>query len=246
MRPLSPKQREIRARDALILDEAQRVLLDGGLAALTMERVAERVGVSRGTVSQHYTSKEDLLAAVALRTSDLRASLFERAALFRGSSRERMAAVGIAAEVFWGLYPEHQQAERTIKSTSFASKISPKRAQGLANGSFRCFGAAMGIVRDALASGDLALPESSPPEQLCVGLWNLYIGASVMRDLEMFLDEPLLRDPMPIIHANASVRRDGCGWKPLSSEHDAGALRERVLREVFADEARELGLVDAG
>lgn len=244
MKPLSPKQREIREREQRILDVAQAHLLDGESGGLSMERIADEIGVSKGTVYQHFDNKEDLVAAVALRTAEIRASLFERAAAFRGCPRDRMAAIGIAAELFFGLYPSHEQAERAIKAFSIAQKIGAKRAQGLSSASFRCFGAATGVTRDAVAQGDLVLSDGRTVEQLCVGLWNLYTGAFLMRDLETFLDEPLVRDPMPTLHANAQVLLDGFGWRPHSHEQDTEAVRGRVLAEVFPAEARALGLTD--
>ena len=241
-RPLSPKQQEIRDREERILDEAQTVLLARGDGAVTMERMAAAVGVSKGTVYQHFTSKEDLLAAVLLRSADIRARLFERAASFRGRSRERMSAVGAAAELFFALYPQHEQAERAIKAASISEKIDAKRAAGLESCTFRCFGVATGIVRDAIASGELELTQDQTVEQVCVGLWNLYTGAFLMRDLENFIDEPIVTDPMPILMANAQVFLDGFGWQPLSSAHDYGAVHQRVLSEIFTDEARRAGL----
>lgn len=241
-RHLSPKQQEIRDREARILDEAQAVLLARGASAVTMERMATAVGVSKGTVYQHFSSKEDLLAAVLLRSADIRARLFERAASFRGQSRERMSAVGAAAELFFALYPQHEQAERAIKAASISEKIDAKRAAGLESCTFRCFGVATGIVRDAIASGDLVLAEGQTVEQVCVGLWNLYTGAFLMRDLENFIDEPIVTDPMPTLMANAQVFLDGFGWHPLSSDHDYGEAHQRVLREIFPEEARSAGL----
>lgn len=209
-----------------------------------MERMAAAVGVSKGTVYQHFSSKEDLLAAVLLRSADTRARLFERAASFRGTSRERMGAVGTAAELFFSLYPQHEQAERAIKASSISEKIDSKRASGLESCTFRCFGVATGIVRDAIASGDLELGPDQTVEQVCVGLWNLYTGAFLMRDLENFIDEPIVADPMPILMANAQVFLDGFGWGPLSHEHDYGAAQRRVLTEIFPEEARLAGLLD--
>lgn len=242
-RPLSPKQREIREREQLLLDEAQSALLAGGASAVTMDRMAAAIGVSRGTVYQHFGSKEDLLAAVLLRSADTRARLFERAASFRGTSRERMGAVGAAAELFFSLYPQHEQAERAIKADSITSKIDAKRSSGIESCTFRCFGVATGIARDALASGDLDLAEGQSVEQVCVGLWNLYTGAFLMRDLENFIDEPTVTDPMPTLMANAQVFLDGFGWRPLSTDHDYGAARERAFAEIFPEEARAAGLL---
>ncbi|MEC8511864.1 MAG: TetR/AcrR family transcriptional regulator [Planctomycetota bacterium] len=246
VRPLSPKQQEIRDREARILDEAQTVLLARGAGAVTMDRMATAVGVSKGTVYQHFSSKEDLLAAVLLRSADIRARLFERAASFQGRSRERMSAVGAAAELFFALYPQHEQAERAIKAASIAEKIDAGRAAGLEACTFRCFGVATRIVRDAIASGDLVLAPGQTVEQVCVGLWNLYTGAFLMRDLENFIDEPVVTDPMPILMANAQVFLDGFGWQPLSSAHDYGETHQRVLNEIFPDEAGLAGLDAAG
>jgi hypothetical protein len=123
-------------------------------------------------------------------------------------------------------------------------RISAKRTQGLEACTFRCFGVATGIARDAIASGDLTLREDQTVEQLCVGLWHLYTGAFLMRDLEHFMAEPIVEDPMPTLMANAQVFLDGFGWAPLSTEQDAAAARLRVLTEVFPDEARSAGLLD--
>ena len=99
------------------------------------------------------------------------------------------------------------------------------------------------IARDAVASGDLVLREGQSVEQVCVGLWNLYIGAFLMNDLEHCVDEPLVVDPLPTLFANAQVFLDGFGWKALSTEHDYALSRQRVLREVFPDEARAADLL---
>lgn len=242
MKQLSPKQKEIRDRESALLDSAQDMLLSRGYLGLTMDRLADAIGVSKGTVYQHFSNKEDVLAAIAVRSADTRAALFERAGSFRGRSRERMAAVGTAAELFFALYPHHEQAERTVRASTIADKISPKRARNMESCTFRCFGVATGIVRDAIASGDLTLRDGQTVEQLCVGLWNLYTGAFLMRELENFIDEPVVNDPMPTLMANAQVFLDGFQWKPLSGDHDYSATRERILREVFPEEARAAGI----
>lgn len=243
MKQLSPKQREIRDREQALLDLGQEMLLERGYTGLTMDRIADAIGVSKGTVYQHFANKEDLLAAVAVRSAEIRASLFERAAAFRGSSRERMGAVGAAAELFFALYPHQEQAERIIRGTSLTDKIGQKRALSMESSTFRCFSVATGIARDGVASGDLVLREGQTVEQVCVGLWNLYIGAFLMNDLEHCIDEPLVVDPLPTLFANAQVFLDGFGWTPLSTDHDYAASRVRVLEEVFPDEAHAAGLL---
>jgi AcrR family transcriptional regulator len=60
----SPVQARSRSTVEAILDATIQVLLDGGLDRLTTTRVAERAGVSIGTLYQYFPEKHALLAAV--------------------------------------------------------------------------------------------------------------------------------------------------------------------------------------
>ncbi len=50
-------------RDRAIRDAARRLLLERGLHGFSMDDVAEAIAYSKGTVYQHYDSKEDVLVA---------------------------------------------------------------------------------------------------------------------------------------------------------------------------------------
>ena len=50
-----------------IIDTAQQILTDQGLAGLTMRRLAQRLGVQPGALYYHVASKQDLLVGVAER-----------------------------------------------------------------------------------------------------------------------------------------------------------------------------------
>lgn len=45
----------------LILDAAERLLADKGYKRMTMDDVAQSVGIAKGTIYLHFTSKEDLV-----------------------------------------------------------------------------------------------------------------------------------------------------------------------------------------
>lgn len=60
------KQKEIQARDALILSAARGLFSEQGYHATTMQNIADEVGYSKGTIYQHYTCKEDVLAKLYL------------------------------------------------------------------------------------------------------------------------------------------------------------------------------------
>lgn len=53
-------------REDAILDAAREILSGKGILALTMEEVASNVGIAKGSLYQHFSSKEELLAAALL------------------------------------------------------------------------------------------------------------------------------------------------------------------------------------
>ena len=77
----TPRQARSRALVETILDTTARILVEHGFAATTTNRVAERAGVSIGSLYQYFPSREALVAAVAHRHSDrIKAALEERLA----------------------------------------------------------------------------------------------------------------------------------------------------------------------
>ncbi len=103
---LSRKEREFIAREELILKHARRLLLEKGFQAWNMEQLAEAVEYSKGTLYQHFSSKEDLVLGVATQSLRQRADLFEQAATFQGRTRERCRAIGFACCEFAMAHPE--------------------------------------------------------------------------------------------------------------------------------------------
>ena len=85
---LPRKQREFQLREQLILDSAQCILHELGYAQLTMERVADAVEYSKGTIYNHFSSKEDLVCALCCRCVSNLIELFKRAYDYPGTTRE--------------------------------------------------------------------------------------------------------------------------------------------------------------
>jgi AcrR family transcriptional regulator len=62
--PPAPRQRRKEARPQELLDAALALFVEKGFAATRAEEVAQRAGVSKGTLYLYYPSKEELLKAV--------------------------------------------------------------------------------------------------------------------------------------------------------------------------------------
>src|SRR5258707_3652419 len=65
--PFSLKERQRREREELILQMGEEVLLEKGYCEASIEEIASRVGIAKGTVYLHFASKEDLIFALMMR-----------------------------------------------------------------------------------------------------------------------------------------------------------------------------------
>jgi TetR/AcrR family fatty acid metabolism transcriptional regulator len=107
--------RELRAE--LILDSAEKILLDKGYHNTSMDEVAARTGVAKGTLYQHFPSKDDLVFALIERYLRLCEQVVEQAALANMSPRARLERIldasfreleGPATRLFRLLQPDRE------------------------------------------------------------------------------------------------------------------------------------------
>ncbi len=240
MTTLTRKQREIVERGQRVLEAARKMLLSDGYHGLSMDRIADRLEYSKGTIYNHFACKEEILLALMEQTAEQRLSLFGRAAVFRGGSRDRIWAVGVAAELFVRLYPEHFQVEQIVRSNSIWEKTSAERRAVVRSCEQRCVDLVGGVVRDAIASDDLHLPADSTPEDLVFGLWSLTHGAFSIIATTQTLPELGVHDPYPTVRRHLAKLLDGYAWRPLSDETDTETIRQHILDEVFPHESRRI------
>jgi len=228
------KERERAAREELILDHAQRMLLKDGFQNLNLDELAEAVEYSKGTLYLHFKTKEDIALAVVTRAQKERADFFERAAHFKGRSRERIQAIGFACCHFANVYPDYYNVEMMLKSLSFWEKADENRQHQYAMQGGRCFRTIHGIVTDGIKDGDLPQGKLSP-EQIVFALASTAIGSHIMSRNTHALLLAGINDPLKALCDNVEVLLDGLSWKPLSNQMDRGLVDLRIKSEVFPE-----------
>ena len=67
---LSLKDRQRQMRENAILESANRLLAEKGYQGMTMEELATRVGIAKGSLYQHFRSKEELIGAALVSFMD--------------------------------------------------------------------------------------------------------------------------------------------------------------------------------
>jgi AcrR family transcriptional regulator len=239
------KQREIQQREGHILDAARKILLERGYLGLTMDRIAQAIDYSKGTVYQHFTSKEDVIAAVTIQTFETRIYLIERAATFSGRPRERMVALGEADELFFRLYPDYLRAQQIIRIGSLLAKTSDERLATIQAQRSRMLGIATGVIRDGVAQGDLNLPPGMTAEEMAFGLFSLVLGGRTLTGSRSELSVLGMVDPFRTIRQTTFLLLDGFGWRPLTTEWDYERTLRRVRQEVFPQEVQRARTADA-
>ena len=236
MNILTPKQQEIADRESRILDVARPMLIKEGYHGLSMDRIANELSLSKGTIYNQFSCKEEIVIALAIETMTKRMDMFRRAAQFRDCSRFRMLAIGEAAERFVRQSPEHFQFEQIVRLDSVWEKTSEKPRSVVRTCEMNYMGIVAGIVRDAIANGELDLPNAVCPEDLVFGLWSLTSGAYSIVLSSDSLENLGMSEPYETVRNHTSVLLDGYQWKPLSNAYNRDEMLQRIGQEVFGDE----------
>ncbi len=95
------RERQRQEREELILRAAEAVLLEKGYHETSMEEIAARVGIAKGTVYLHFASKEDLIQELFRR--DMQQMLQEIDTLIASSATAREKLSAVLRQVYGGM-----------------------------------------------------------------------------------------------------------------------------------------------
>lgn len=72
------KAREFRQREQAILDGAQQLFIEHGEEKVTVEMIADKVGIGKGTIYKHFATKNEIYVLLMIRYEEELADLFRR------------------------------------------------------------------------------------------------------------------------------------------------------------------------
>lgn len=229
------KQREVQAREELILDHAGELLEAKGYLGLNLDELAERIEYSKGTIYLHFVSKEDLLLGVVIRAVETRARLFRHAARYPGLTREKCCAVGVGDILLSERQPHSFQLMQLVTTASVWDKTSPARRHALQQASLAIFEPVLAIVREALLAGDIPA-RGIPPEHIVMGLFTMSKGAMLVTSGSESVPSEFVQLVRDSLQPNRHRFLDGVGWAPLTHEHDYARVEALQREEYFADQ----------
>ena len=224
------------AREDAILQSTCRLLGEKSFDAMTMDDVANAVGIAKASLYKHFASKEDLLVALSTRNCLDRVDLFERAARWDGPTRERMLALALADLIVLREQPEHfRLAQFVWTDVVWGAASAESRRRALA----ACEPIAAlidGIAAEARRNGELPAGFALPDQSLTIGPWILCLGMHTLAQQQGLLDSGDIGDPYRLLFKHLHYLLNGYGWQPLFDPADDDALDralERLCRDVF-------------
>lgn len=229
------KQRELLEREELILDTAQTILHQHSYNYLTMDRVAETVEYSKGTIYNHFSSKEDLLCSLCCRCISNLIDIFDRAYNFNGSTRERYSAISIGYSLYYQLHPMDSQNIQTVRNHAVREKISREKLVEMETLEQNAKKIAQSIVQDAINCGDLDKRHQNHISTIVFGFWSMHYGALQLDQSDIPLHELGFSPVVKMLWHNTSILLDGYQWQPLSTASDSEKLFEKISSALFDD-----------
>lgn len=242
MTALTRKQREILQREELILSAAQGLIHQHGYNYLTMDRVAETVEYSKGTIYNHFASKEDLVCSLCCRCLQNLIDVFELAYQYPGTTRERYSAIGIGYSLYHQIHPLDTQNIQTIKNNAVREKVSEYKLTEMETLEQKITKIARSIVLQAIDCGDLGNEHQENVNTIVFGCWSMHYGAMLLDQSDIPLHELGFSPVVNMLWQNANVYLDGYNWLPLSTTTDSKKLFEKISLALFDNEIRTLKL----
>jgi AcrR family transcriptional regulator len=236
MLPLTRKQREINEREQLILSAAQSMLHQHGYNYLTMDRVAETVEYSKGTIYNHFASKEDLVCSLCCRCVGNLIEVFERAYHYPGTTRERYSAIGIGYSIYHQLHPLDTQILQIVKNNAIREKISNFKLAEMELLEQKITNITSSIVQEAIDCGDLDRRYQDSVSTIVFGCWSMHYGALMLDQSDIPLHELGFNPVVNMLWKSANIYLDGYQWQPLSTSIDTDSLFEMISTALFDGE----------
>ncbi|MCJ8268605.1 MAG: TetR/AcrR family transcriptional regulator [Psychrosphaera sp.] len=229
------RQQAIADREAELLVIAEQLVATEGFANFTMDKLTNSSSYSKGTIYNHFNSKEDLISALCIKSLQKELCLFKHAATFEGNSREKCLAILYA-------YQKHAFEDPTLfmcvlsaKTPAVMEKSSPERLERQEELSKEVTQFCDGLFTDALEDGSLVLKPGAELNSLVFAIWAMSFGTNALMVSAGALDTISRLDNRFAQLNNANLLLDGMGWHPLSDQWNYRDTWVRIEQQLFTD-----------
>lgn len=228
---VNKRQERLLEREQELLKIAESIMASEGFTGLTMDKLVAACDYSKGTVYNHFNSKEDLLCALCIKGMRINLSLFSQASNFAGNSREKLLALHYAYSLHAFTYPTLFMCVLASQTPAIREKADPERLkmqQALDSELTSYCDASFEL---GIESGDLQTQLNL--SQLTFMSWAMSFGSNALLTMASEIEGIQRLDAQTALLQSVNVMMDGIGWKPLSTEWDYQSSWKRIGKEVF-------------
>ncbi len=214
------KQRERQARELLFLETARQIVREEGVAALTMERIAECCEYSKGTVYKHFTCREDMLLALCISSLSAMSEMFSGVLTLPGRSREKVTFLVFAYQMFSRYFPEDFELLVESRHVEILHKALPERAAERERFDELLRSLILAQINRGISEGELQLKPDMTVDEVCFGAWALSLGILLLGTNPHVMKHFILPDTAKVLFNQINLLLDGLNWAPLSHDFD--------------------------
>ena len=186
----APAKHQRRARGSLsreeIIQAADDIMTHEGVEALSMRRVAEKLGCSVASPYAHFENQEEIMRELILQGEQKLIAVLRVA---QDSSRDVYKQLDAIAHAYWRFAREHRQLHRLMFSGAGGRLY--RNSFSTMPRSYRIF---LETVRGGVVSGEIPYPRESYPS-IARTMWAWMYGIIVL-DLNEMMKIPKDTDPV--------------------------------------------------
>lgn len=214
------KLQELEQREAMLLDAAHALLEEVGFSNLTLEKLAARTDFSKGTMYNHFSSKEDLLTALCVRGLQMQLAAYLRVRTFSDLSRERIMALHYAYHIYARRNPTLFMCVLSGLSPHVIEKTSAVRMNDRRDYESRITSLLDEVVKSAFEAGDIDPVDGLNVADVSFANWALSFGTTALLQTGQ-RSISIRRLEVPVVfRRNVTLLLDAMSWQPLSSQRD--------------------------
>lgn len=237
---LTKKQQAIADREVELVKLAKSIVEEHGFTNLTMDRLTALSAYSKGTIYNHFCSKEDVIIALCIDGIKQEAKMLSRGMSFKGSTREKMIAMHVAYRTFTLQEPELTACVLLANSPWIIEKASVERVKVLKQLEEQVTGLVSRIVTEAVEKGELTLTPEFTVESIVFSNWSMAFGYNALATNTTQKQHVEQHNVSLALLSNINMLFDGLKWLPLSTEHDYKKVWQQVEQELFYEEIHRL------
>jgi AcrR family transcriptional regulator len=236
------KQQEFHKREEKILNLSADILAKGGFNALTMDKVAQKMQYSKGTIYKHFANKEEIIASLGINCAQRMLSFFERAVGFDGNTREKMLAIFFAYQLNNKLNPTDFKNMQVLKSSPILTKITDKNIQAIKESEIATFTFVTNLIQEAIDKKELATNKNMTPEDIVYAIWSQVYGSSLLMETEIDWKSLKIRSTNDTTLNIINQLLDSLEWLPLTKDINYQKIMDKLRYDIFTEEYNSLSV----